>query len=147
MPRVDGAIQFLLVMAAMFGVIGGLARYRKVRRRAAIEAVAQEAGWTFERGPMYPADLRIGRFPVFNRGRSQRASNAVRTTLGATEAPYIVRDLFTSSLRAYFEQHEGWTVEGEGDELLVYRQGRLAIREELRPRIDEALATASVFEW
>ena len=218
----DGAIQFLLAIAAVFGVLAVLSRYRNARRSAAVHTVAQQAGWTFEPGPMYSADLCIGRFPVFDRGRKRRASNVVRMRLGlaelkafdyryttgmreqthvtrqttvhirsprlrlpqfvlipkgvrqkigelfgsgegeiafeespdfssryvlrSNEAPYLVRNLFTSAVRAYFEQHSGVTLEAEGDQILAYRRDKLITPEELRSSIDELVSIAQLFE-
>ena len=57
-----------------------------------------------------------------------------------------MRDLFTPSLRAYFEQRTPVTVEGHEQELLVYKSGRRVNPEDLPTFVDDAQAIARELE-
>jgi hypothetical protein len=57
-----------------------------------------------------------------------------------------VRDLFTPSLRLYFEQRAPLTVEGSEHGLLVYKQGRRVPPEDLVAFVEDVRAVARHFE-
>jgi hypothetical protein len=57
-----------------------------------------------------------------------------------------VRDLFTPSLRLYFEQRAPLTVEGSEHGLLVYKQGRRVPPDDLVAFVEDARAVARHFE-
>lgn len=66
--------------------------------------------------------------------------------LRSKQAEDRVRDLFTPSLRAYFEQRTTVTVEGHEQELLVYKSGRRVNPEDLPTFVDDAQAIARELE-
>jgi hypothetical protein len=66
--------------------------------------------------------------------------------LRSKQAEERVRDLFTPSVRAYFEQRTPIVVEGHEQELLVYKSGRRVRPEDLRAFVDDAQAVARQFE-
>ncbi len=190
------------------------------KRRAALEAVAMQAGWSFSSDTVEPAALGPAVFPLFTHGRARKARNVmqlrgdgpvvtafdyqytvgsgkhqstvvqtvVRVTsprlslppfvLGAEtilhkvggllgyhdidfdsspefsrkyllrsqEAEERVRDLFTPSVRAYFEQRVPVTVEGFDDGVVIYRSGRSVKPEDVLTFVEDARAVARQFE-
>jgi hypothetical protein len=66
--------------------------------------------------------------------------------LRSKQAEDRVRDLFTPSLRAYFEQRAPSTVEGSDQELLIYKSGRRVKPEDLRAFVEDAQAIARELE-
>lgn len=66
--------------------------------------------------------------------------------LRSKESETLVRDLFTPSVRAYFEQRAPITVEGRDDGVLVYRAGRQVKPEDLTTFVADARAIAQQFE-
>ena len=69
-----------------------------------------------------------------------------RYLLRAKENENQVRELFSPSVRMWLEQREKLTIEGSADGVLVYRRGRKVKPEEIRTFVEEALATARLFE-
>jgi hypothetical protein len=57
-----------------------------------------------------------------------------------------VRDAFTPSVRAYFEQRPPLSVEGDGDQVVVYRERRIVKPEDVRTFVEDALAIARQME-
>ena len=211
-------ILFLIVpgAAAFIGSVVMAVRRQGAKRRAGLEAAAQQRGWSFAPDRVGPWTLGLGPFPLLSQGRAQRASNVIRLagsapavavfdyhyTVGAGQhqrtvvqtvahvrsprlalPPFVltpenilhkiggalgyhdidfdsspefskkyllrskqaeprVRDLFTPSLRAYFEQRAPMTVEADGDQLLVYKSGRRVKPEDLPTFVDDAHAIA-----
>jgi carbonic anhydrase len=73
----------LLLFGGMGAVVGGaifLSRRAAARRRAALEGVALQAGWSFKGADSRPGELGVGDFPLFTRGSSRRARNVSRGT-------------------------------------------------------------------
>jgi hypothetical protein len=176
------------------------------KRRAALDALSRDTGWSFEPKEILPQALNAGPFPMFERGRRRLAGNILRGTSGdaafavfdygyttggrqsnrvkqtvvhirsprlavppfllsperaiekiggafgrhdidfdaspafssayrlqCEESEPYLRELFSPSVRDFFERNEKLTVEGHADSLLVYRQGRLLKPEELKP--------------
>jgi hypothetical protein len=66
--------------------------------------------------------------------------------LRSKEAEAQVRDVFSPSVRAYFEQRAPLTVEGFDDGMLVYRTGRRAKPEDVLTFIEDAQTVARQFE-
>jgi hypothetical protein len=66
--------------------------------------------------------------------------------LRAKEHEEEVRALFTPPVLNYFEQHPNLSVEGMGDEMLIYRNARQTKIDDLRMFVEDALATARQFE-
>jgi hypothetical protein len=66
--------------------------------------------------------------------------------LRSKQAEANVRDLFTPSVRAFFEQRQPVTVEGSEGGVLIYRSGRRAKPEELRAVVEDAQLVARQFE-
>jgi hypothetical protein len=69
-----------------------------------------------------------------------------RYMLRSKQAETGVRDLFTPSVRAFFEQREPLSVEGQEGGVLVYRGGRRVKPEELRSFVEDAQLVARQFE-
>lgn len=66
--------------------------------------------------------------------------------LRSKEAEERVRDLFTPSVRAYFEQRAPVTVEGIDDGVVIYRSGRSVKPEDVLTFVEDARAVARQFE-
>jgi hypothetical protein len=66
--------------------------------------------------------------------------------LRGAESETQIRELFTPSVRAYLEQRAAVNVEGDSDQLLLYRHRHQVKHEELRAFVDEALSIARQFE-
>jgi hypothetical protein len=66
--------------------------------------------------------------------------------LRSKQAEARVRDLFTPSLRAFFEQRTPITVEGHEHEVLVYNSGRRVKPEDLPAFVEDAQAIARELE-
>ncbi|RMH16069.1 MAG: hypothetical protein D6696_19060 [Acidobacteria bacterium] len=62
---------------------------------------------------------------------------------GADES--AIRRLFEPPIRRYFAQHAGWSVEGAGEELIVYRSGKRVRPEELTTFLPETTRIARLF--
>jgi hypothetical protein len=213
-------VPFVLGVGALVGLLVVAARRRAAKRRAALEAVAQQSGWSFAPGNVQPETLGLGSLPLLSRGRARRASNVIKLssatpavalfdyqyTVGAgqhqrtvaqtvthvrsprlalppfaltgenllhkvgsalgyhdidfdsspefsrkyllrsKQAEDRVRDLFTPSLRAYFEQRAPVTVEGHEQDLLIYRSGRRVKPEDLQAFVEDAQAIARELE-
>ena len=56
-----------------------------------------------------------------------------------------VRGLFDAAVLNHFELHPGWRVEGQGEWLVVCREGRRVAAEDLRTFLDEAKTTFCAF--
>jgi hypothetical protein len=219
-PTVIVIIPIVVGVAALVVLAVVAARRSTAKRRAALEAVAQQCGWSFAAGKTEPGALGVGPLPLMSRGRAQRASNVIRLsgaasgvavfdyqyTVGAgkhqrtivqtvahvrstrlalppftlsaenlfhkvggavgyhdidfdsspefsrkyllrsKQAEDRVRDLFTPSVRAYFEQRTPVIVEGHEQELLVYKSGRRVKPEDLPAFVDDAQAIARELE-
>ena len=65
--------------------------------------------------------------------------------LRSKEAEERVRDVFTPSVRSYFEQREPLSVEGGADGVLVYRQGKRVGPEDLLTFVEDAQGVARQF--
>jgi hypothetical protein len=202
----------ILGVAAFIALVVGFARRGAAKRRAALEAVAQQAGWSFSGDTVKPESLGVGPLPLFAQGRAQKASNIMRLsggppaiaafdyqyTVGVGQhqrtvvqtvahvrsprlslPPFVlspenifhkiggalgyhdidfdsspefsktyllrsklaedrVRDVFTPPVRAYFEQRAPITVEADGTDVLIYRQGRRLKPEELLTFVEDA---------
>ena len=207
-------IALVVVLAVVLG------RRAAARRRAGLEAVASQAGWSFRGETVTPDTLGLGVFPLLGEGRARQASNVLRIpregsavtvfdyqyTVGAgrhqttvvqtvahmapaglslppfvlsperfvhkvggllgyhdidfdsspefskryllrsKEAETTVRDLFTPSVRLFFEQREPLTVEGFEGGLVVYRQGRRVAPEDLVTFVEDAQAIVRQFQ-
>jgi hypothetical protein len=215
----DGtAIAFLigLVAFALIGLLMVTLHRQAAKRRAAMEALAQQAGWTFSGEEVSPETLGAGAFPLFTHGRARKASTVMRlpgdapavmvfdyqytvgsgkhqTTVSQTvvhvrsprlslppfvltaenvfhkigtvfgyhdidfdsspefskkyllrskEAEDRVRDLFTPSVRVYFEQRVPLSVEGIDNQIVVYKSGRRITPEELQTSVEDAQTIA-----
>lgn len=66
--------------------------------------------------------------------------------LRSKDAETAVRDLFTPSVRTYFEQRAPMTVEGSEDGVLVYRSGRRVEPADVLTFVEDARAVARQFE-
>lgn len=66
--------------------------------------------------------------------------------LRSKEAEEQVRDVFTPSVRSYFEQREPLTVEGGAGGVLVYRPGKRVRPEDLLAFVEDARSVARQFE-
>ena len=188
------------------------------KRRAELEAVARQAGWSFSAETVPPETLGTGDFPLFTHGRARKARHVMRISDGVARAsafdyqytvgggqhqntvtqtvvhvgtpeplpPFVlsqenifhkvggvlgyhdidfdsspefskkyllrskeaearVRDVFTPSVRMYFEQREPLTVEGGAGGLLVYRQGRRVAPSDLVAFVEDARSVARQF--
>jgi hypothetical protein len=67
-------------IAAMVTGIVALTKRAAARRRAALEAIALEAGWSFSAEVVKPEMLGAGPFPLFSHGRARKARNVMRPT-------------------------------------------------------------------
>lgn len=72
----------ILAAAAGMGALALVMHRVRVRRRMALEAVAQQAGWSFAGHTIEPEQLGIGALPLFSRGRRRRACNVMRGSDG-----------------------------------------------------------------
>lgn len=207
-------------VAALVTVIIVLVNRAAAKRRAALEGVALEAGWSFSAGVVAPDALGAAPFPLFTHGRARKARHVMRLpgngpavtvfdyqyTVGSGQhqstvvqtvvhvgsprlalPPFVlgpenifhkaggllgyhdidfdsspefskkyllrskqaetnVRDLFTPSVRAFFEQRQPVSVEGQEGGVLVYRSGRRVKPEELRSFVEDAQLVARQFE-
>lgn len=213
-------VPLVLGGGALIGLVVFAAQRSAAKRRAALEAIALQSGWSFAADKVGSAALGAGPLPLLSQGRAQRASNVIRLP-GATPAVAIfdyqytvgagqhqstvvqtvahvrsprlalppftlaaenifhkvggalgyhdidfdsspefskkyllrskqaedrVRDLFTPSLRAYFEQRAPVTVEGHDQELLVYKSGRRVKPEDMPAFVEDAQAIARELE-
>ena len=57
-----------------------------------------------------------------------------------------VRRLFQPALPAFFQQEQGWSVEGGAEQLVVYRAGQRAKPEDLQRFMDTAVRMAGLFK-
>jgi hypothetical protein len=217
------ALLVVLLVAGVVALVTGivvLVKRATAKRRAALEALALEAGWSFSGDTVAPDALGAPSFPLFTHGRARKARNVMRLpgsapavtvfdyqyTVGSGQhqstvvqtvahvgsprlalppfvlgpenifhkaggllgyhdidfdsnpefsAKYLlrskqaeanVRDLFTPSIRAFFEQRAPVTVEGDEGGVLVYRSGRRVKPEELRTFVEDAQLVARQFE-
>ena len=69
-----------------------------------------------------------------------------RYLLRAKEHESVVRDLFSPSVRMWFDQHDRLSIEGGPDGVLVYRSGQKVKPEEIRTFVEKGLSTARLFE-
>jgi hypothetical protein len=207
-------------VAALVWVIVSLTKRAAANRRAALDTIAGQAGWSFSGDTVKPETLAAGKFPLFTHGHAKKASNVMRIpgtdalisifdyqyTVGggqhqntvvqtvvyvalpgvslppfvlspenilhkvggvlgyhdidfdsnpefskkyllrSKEAEGRVRDVFTPSVRVYFEQRAPLTVEGSASGLLVYRQGRRVKPEDLLAFVEDSRSVARQFE-
>lgn len=68
-----------------------------------------------------------------------------RYLLRGKESEGRVRDLFSPSMRVYFEQRSPAHVEGDGQEIVVYHERRVVKPEDLRTFVEDARAIARQF--
>jgi hypothetical protein len=66
--------------------------------------------------------------------------------LRSKESEDAVRELFSPSVRHWFQHHPNLTVQGHADGVLVYRSGKTVKPEDLRTFAEEAIAVARLFE-
>jgi hypothetical protein len=203
--------------AAVVGLVVFLAQQRAAERRDALEAVAQQSGWSFAGERVRPDRLGMRQaFRLFSEGHSHRASNVMRMeeqgeqvlifdhqhTVGSGKSrstrvqtvvhirsprlslpPFVlspehalhkiggllgyhdidfpespefsstyllrskeaedrVRMLFHPAVRLFFEQRPPITVEGQNEELLIYRRHRRVKPDDLRLWVEDALSIA-----
>lgn len=210
----------ILGAAAIFLLVLILSRRAAAKRRAELEGLAHQSGWTFSPEDVRPDALNAGPFTTFEHGRAQRAHNVLRgssppaefavfdyryttgsgksqhTThqtvvhvrsprlalppfvlsqenifhkigglfgyhdidfegspefssrylLRSKESEPYVREFFSPAVRDYFERNGMLTVEGHGDGVLVFRQGKVVKGEEVRMFLESALNIARLFE-
>ena len=213
-------IPLVLGAGALVSLIVVASRRSTAKRRAALEAIALQSGWSFAADKVDAGALGVGPLPLLSQGRARRASTVIRLsgampavaifdyqyTVGAgqhqstvvqtvahvrsprlalppftlspenllhrvggalgyhdidfdsspefskryllrsKQAEDRVRDLFTPSVRAYFEQRAPSTVEGSDQELLIYKSGRRVKPEDLRAFVENAQAIARELE-
>lgn len=66
--------------------------------------------------------------------------------LHATEAEGPVRERFTPTALAWFANHPGWNVEGNGGQLMIYRMGRNVKPEKLAEFLASAREVLAQFQ-
>lgn len=77
-------VLFVLAAAAVVALAVVLTRRGASRRRAGLEAVAQQSGWSYSSDTVEPEALGGPTFPLFTQGRARKASNIMRLPPGAT---------------------------------------------------------------
>ncbi len=211
---------FVLAGIAFVVFIVVFTKRAAAKRRAALEAVATQAGWSFSGDTVEPEALGPAVLPLFTHGRARKARNVMRVSgdapvvtaldyqytvgsgkhqstvvqtvvhvtsprfslppfvlgpenvlhkvggllgyhdidfdsspefsrkylLRSKEAEERVRDLFTPSMRAWFEQRVPVTVEGFDDGVVIYRSGRTVKPEDVLTFVEDARAVARQFE-
>lgn len=71
-------ILIVVGVAALVGLVVVAARRIAAKRRAALQAVADQSGWSFTAGNVERGALGVGPLPLMSKGRAQRARNVIR---------------------------------------------------------------------